>query len=213
MTQGQRIFVTGTGTEVGKTFCTVALMAELVERGHSVAAHKPAQSFEPADLGTTDAEQLAKASGQSPQEICPTHRWYDVALAPPMAAESTNRQPATMHDYLGEFRWTTATYAFVEGAGGLRSPIASDGDCLDLARALNPDLYIVVAHCELGVIHSVISTCEPLDPTKVVVWLNWFDETNDLHLRNRAWLGDRAPFPLVTDAAQMASRLESEIPR
>jgi hypothetical protein len=81
----QVVVVTGTGTNVGKTWVAQALIATLTEAGLRIAREKPAQSFAPEET-TTDADRLATASGETPTEVCPTHRWYPLALAPPMAA-------------------------------------------------------------------------------------------------------------------------------
>ena len=56
------LFVTGTGTEVGKTWFATRLITAMRERGTTVAARKPAQSFEPGS-GPTDADLLAAVSG------------------------------------------------------------------------------------------------------------------------------------------------------
>ena len=58
------IVVAGTGTEVGKTWAGARLASTLRDRGLSVQARKPAQSFEPDDpLEGTDAAQLGAATG------------------------------------------------------------------------------------------------------------------------------------------------------
>jgi len=76
--------VCGTATDVGKTWVTCGLLHGLRQRGVPVAARKPAQSFAQ-DGRPTDAELLAAASGQAPWDVCPAHRWYPAAMAPPMA--------------------------------------------------------------------------------------------------------------------------------
>ena len=57
------VVVAGTATEVGKTWVGAAVARELRDRGTTVAARKPAQSFEPADVEPggigTDADALA----------------------------------------------------------------------------------------------------------------------------------------------------------
>ena len=46
-------------------------------------------------------------------------------------------------------------YAFVEGAGGPRSPLAADGDNVDLARGVGAELAVLVADAGLGTINAV----------------------------------------------------------
>ncbi len=92
------VFVAGTGTEVGKTWTLVQLVRELRGRGRRLSVRKPAQSFEPAELGATDAELLAAASGEQPQSVCPAHRWYETPMAPCLAATQLGRPAFTTRE-------------------------------------------------------------------------------------------------------------------
>lgn len=128
----------GTATEVGKTWVGARVLEELRRAGVSVGARKPVQSFAPGD-GATDAEVLAAATGEAVEDVCPPHRWYEVAMAPPMAADALGRAPFTAADLVRELRWPQGvTVGWVETVGGPRSPIAADGDSADLAAALAP---------------------------------------------------------------------------
>ena len=75
----------------------------------------------------------------------------------------------------------------VEAAGGLRSPLASDGDTVALAAALRPDVVVVVADAGLGTINAVRLSAGGSTPHPVVVALNRFGD-DPLHTRNLAWL-------------------------
>src|SRR5688500_1494166 len=94
------IVVTGTGTEVGKTWVTCRLAPHL-----DAVVRKPAQSFAPGDEGKTDADLLAEATGDDPYKVCLAERWYPVAMAPPMAAEVLGRKPPTIATLVNEVRW------------------------------------------------------------------------------------------------------------
>ncbi|MHB8221193.1 MAG: ATP-dependent dethiobiotin synthetase BioD [Acidimicrobiales bacterium] len=212
----------GTGTEVGKTWVTARLVNALVAAGHQVWARKPAQSFDPSDdPASTDAAVLAAVTGESPMTVCPVHRWYPVAMAPPMAAAALGRPAFTVTDLLDELSWPTpdpasatrivdrgkASVGLVETAGGVRSPQADDGDCIDLLEILAPDVVILVADAGLGTIHSVRLCLDALslahaeaDPSpafrpkwasSVLVVLNRFDPASELHLANRRWIEER----------------------
>jgi dethiobiotin synthetase len=77
----------------------------------------------------------------------------------------------------------------VETAGGLRSPMAADGDCRDLVSAVAPDLVVLVADAGLGTINGVRLTVGALAAeVPVIVVLNRFDAGDELHMRNRRWL-------------------------
>ena len=116
------VFVAGTGTAVGKTWTAAAMLTRLRNAGLRVAARKPAQSFDVGD-GPTDADVLARATGELPHTVCPPHRWYDRALAPPMAADAIGAPPFTVGDLVRELCWSEGVdVGLVEGAGGPRSP-------------------------------------------------------------------------------------------
>ena len=201
------VVMLGTGTEVGKTHAGVALLGHLRAQGLRVAARKPAQSFEPGCDGAppgTDAELLARASGEAAEEVCPPHRWYEVAMAPPMAASVLGRPPVVLADLLAELHWPDhgVDVGLVEGAGGVCSPIAEDADGAALARALEPDLVVVVTDAGLGTIHAVRSSVLALAGLPVRVLLNRYDDS-DLHRRNLAWLCDRDGLGVSVDPADL----------
>ncbi len=184
------IVCTGTGTEVGKTWVGCTVLSRLAPRA---AARKPAQSFAPSELGSTDAELLAAACGCAPTEVTPEHRWYPVPMAPPMAAASLGRPGFTLDDLITETVWpTSATIRWLETAGGPRSPLADDGDTVDLCQRLQPDLVVLVADAGLGTINAVrLAAAALAHPTALV--LNRYDDSSELHRRNRAFLDSYDP--------------------
>jgi dethiobiotin synthetase len=192
------VAVVGTGTDIGKTWIAARLLSDLRADGLRVVARKPAQSFEPDDdPAGLDAAVLGAATDEPSEEVCPPHRWYEVAMAPPMAAERLGRPPFTIEDLLSELRWPASEdpvdVGLVETAGGIRSPMAIDGDCLALCEALVPDLIVLVADAGLGTINAVRLTLHALCSLRaaVIVVLNRFDGRDDLHARNREWLEAR----------------------
>ncbi len=130
------VFVTGTGTDVGKTWVLVGLAGAWRADGRPLTVRKPAQSYAPAELGTTDAELLAAATGVDAETVCPAHRWYATPMAPPMAAAALGAPSFTIADLAAETLALAsgAGPRFVEGAGGPRSPLAADGDNVDQLR-------------------------------------------------------------------------------
>jgi len=207
------VVVAGTATEVGKTFVAAALLVRLAAAGSRVAARKPAQSYAPGDL-RTDADVLAAATDDDPTAVCPRHRWYETPMAPPMAAEALGRPSFTVADLVTELDWPDAVdVGVVETAGGVRSPIAGDGDCASLASALGPDLVVLVADAGLGTINAVRLSAGALAPLPLVVLLNRFDPTDELHERNRRWLAGRDGYDVVTTVAALGERVRSNTMR
>jgi dethiobiotin synthetase len=201
------VVVAGTGTGVGKTWVACGLARALRRRGLRVAARKPAQSYDAGDdLSDTDAALLAHATGEHPDAVCPQHRWYPVAMAPPMAAEALGRRPFTIADLVGELAWPPAVgVGLVETAGGVRSPHASDGDGVALVAALRADRVLLVADAGLGTINGVRLSVAALAGWPVTVVLNGFDPDDELHVRNRAWLADRDGHDVVVDPEDLVA--------
>ena len=185
------IVVVGAGTEVGKTWLATSLITLARSEGQQVAARKPAQSFAPNDINSNDAERLAHATGETESQVCPEHRWYPLAMAPPMAADALALPRITLVDLLTEIHWPVQVdLGLIETAGGLRSPIAHDADNLQLLQALEPDDVILVVDAGLGAINAVRLCMLPLKNANVTVYLNRFDVDSPVHTRNRLWLAE-----------------------
>ena len=206
------VVVVGTGTEIGKTYVTARLLRDLRSRGIDVAARKPAQSFGPEDQ-FTDAHFLADASGESPNDVCPRHRWYPVPMAPPMAADALARPQFSVEDLAAEIQWPlpAPTVACVESAGGVRSPLASDGDSISLIEILQPDIVLLVADAGLGTINQIILSLEAINSgahvaTPIVV-LNRFDPADDLHKRNRDWLVEHLEVDVLSSVHAVLAKI------
>jgi dethiobiotin synthetase len=213
------VLVCGTGTEVGKTWVCGRLLVELRSRGVSVAARKPAQSFDVDSEGgrlggPTDAELLGVASGEHPDVVCPSFRSYHRAMAPPMAAEALGQPPFTVADLVEEMVWPAdgVQVGVVEMAGGVRSPQASDGDSTDMVAALAPEVVVLVSDAGLGTINGVrmsmdalATASSALPSSRTVVVLDRFDGQHDIHRRNRAWLTDRSGYRVVVVPGEIAA--------
>ena len=98
----------------------------------------------PATIRTRDAAVLGAASGEPAEVVCAPHRWYETAMAPPMAAEALGRPAFTIADLVDELRWSVGPadpaldVGLVETAGGVRSPLAADGDGVAFCRRCRP---------------------------------------------------------------------------
>lgn len=203
------VAVAGVATEIGKTWVTARVLENLRGRGFSVSARKPVQSYGPEDLGATDAEVLAAAGGEAPSAVCPTHRWYPVPLAPPLAASAAGQAPPRLADLLAEIRWPhpAAEFGFVETVGGVRSPLADDGDCADLVRALEVDGVLLVAGADLGAINAVRLAADAVAGPPLLVFLNRYLSGDDVHRRNLAWLTERDGLAVETTIEDLTERI------
>jgi dethiobiotin synthetase len=199
--------VCGTGTEIGKTYVGAALCGALRQAGRTVAARKPLQSFDPAEPAPTDAEVLASATGEDPHDVCPAAGWLPVPMAPPMAADALGRACPTLGEVVAGIPWPSVDVGLLETVGGVRSPLAEDGDSRDLVRAAGVDLVVLVADAGLGTVDAVRSAVDQLVPMPVVTILNRFHADDDLHRRNREWLVSRDRFDVVVSVDDLARRL------
>jgi dethiobiotin synthetase len=202
------VLVAGTGTEIGKTWWAATVAGAVRDAGLTVAARKPAQSFDPDDR-VTDAEVLGAATGEDPSVVCLPHRWYEVPMAPPMAAAALGRPGFTTADLVGELAWPDGVaVGIVETAGGPRSPLADDGDSVSLAAALAPDVVVLVADAGLGTINAVrLSLVAFTGVAPVVVVLNRYDDDLAVHHANRAWLATTDGVDVVTTLDDLVARL------
>ena len=198
------VAVLGTGTGVGKTWVSGAVLLRLKAAGVAVAARKPVQSHAPCDV-ETDALVLSFATGEAPADICPPHRSYSIAMAPPMAAAFLGLPPPALDDLLGELDWPAGVeLGLVETVGGPRSPIATDADSAALAAALQPDLTVLVAPAGLGALNAV-RLCAAVAPQPLVVFLNRF-HNDDLQDRNRRWL-QADGYEVIVDLGELSRRV------
>lgn len=150
------ILVTGTDTNVGKTWVTCAIAQGLRARGRRVGVLKPIET------GVTDAPEdagrLRKAAADDAplDDICPYR--FRAPLAPGVAAALEG--VAVDLDRLVVLiarRRTTVDVLLVEGAGGLLVPIAGRATFVDLARAADLPLLIVAAN-RLGTVNHTALT-------------------------------------------------------
>lgn len=155
-----RVVVLGTGTDVGKTYFTSQLASALASRT-SVLALKPVESgVAPGETG--DAGAIALAAGHPPalspwrfaRGVSPhlAAREQGVTLSPPALAAWVAREEARSH----------AAVTLIETAGGAFSPLALGATNADLALALEPALWLLVAPDALGVLHDVTATLRAL---------------------------------------------------
>jgi dethiobiotin synthetase len=202
------VVVVGTATEVGKTWFSCELLRRIRDQGVAVAARKPVQSFAPVapdapgPPALTDAEQLADASGEPVANVCPAHRWFPLAMAPPMAAEALGHAAFHAEELLAELHWPRGiALGLIETVGGVRSPLTDDVDSAGLAHLIRPDVAVLVADAGLGTINSVRSSLVAMDPIPTLVFLNRYDMRDDLHVRNRRWLEERDGCTIATSVA------------
>ena len=161
------LFVTGTGTDTGKTYITGLIVKKLQEAKKNPAYYKAAMSGNDrcpdGTLIPGDALAVQTMSGidQSLTSMCPYV--YEHAYSPHLASRLEGN-PVVMDVVTHGFADVTAVYDYVtvEGSGGILCPI-----CFDEARIQLEDVVkelhlssILIADAGLGTINSVVLTAE-----------------------------------------------------
>jgi dethiobiotin synthetase len=157
------VFITATGTEVGKTYVAAGLIRHFRNTGRAVDALKPVVSgFDPAAAQTSDPDVLLAALGRpvTPAEIERISPWrYAAPVAPDLAARLENR--ALDFDALIEFsqRACAATpgMLLIEGVGGVMTPLDDKHTVLDWITALQVPLLVVTGTYLGSISHTL--TC------------------------------------------------------
>ena len=196
------IFVTGTGTEVGKSVLAASVCAALAERGERVAAFKPAVTGldEPSGDWPPDHELLAWAAsaGQSPADVAP-HR-FGPAVSPHYAAELAGVaiEPAPLVE-AARAAAAEADALVCEGIGGLLVPITPGYLVRDLALDLGLPV-VVAATTGLGTINHTLLTVEAARAAgrRVVgvVMTPWPEDPDPIERSNRATVERLAGVPV-----------------
>ena len=194
------IFVTGTGTEVGKTVVAAVIARTLAAEGSRVAVFKPAVSGLE-DEGESDHALLRRASGspQSDPDIAPYR--FDPPASPHLAAALAGEEidPERLRRTAREAA-ANADVLVCEGVGGLLVPLAcrvsrnicDQGDTPYLVRDLAADLgypMVIVASPGLGTINHTLLTLEAARGAGLeiasVVLTPWPEQPSEVECSNR----------------------------
>ena len=184
------LFVTGTGTGVGKTVLSAALLAAMSAAGAPVRAHKPVVTGldEPSETGwPPDHELLAGVADMTPEEVSPLR--YGPAVSPHLAAALAGAtiDPA---DLLARAREAASgeSNLIVEGVGGLLVPLADEFTVSDLAVALGLPV-VIAASPGLGTINHTLLSIESAHAAgldvRAVVLTPWPEAPAELERSNR----------------------------
>lgn len=183
------LFVTGTGTGVGKTILSAALLAAMRAADEPVRAHKPVVTglAEPPDAWPPDHELLALAAGMTAEEVAPLR--FGPAVSPHLAGSLASEQIDAVA--LVERARATASAdetLIVEGVGGLLVPLTDKFTVRDLAVELALPL-LITAQPGLGTINHTLLTIEAARAANLdiaaVVLTPWPSEPSPMERSNR----------------------------
>ena len=161
------LFVTGTGTGVGKTLVSAALLAAMSAAREQVHAYKPVVTglAEPPGEWPPDHELLALAAGTTPEQVAPLR--FDPPVSPHLAARQSAQSIDPAMVIAGARAQSQGTLV-VEGVGGLLVPITECFSVRDLAVELGLPLVIAAAP-GLGTINHTLLSIEAARAAGLVV--------------------------------------------
>ena len=201
------IFITGTGTDVGKTYVTALIVKKLHETKHNVAYFKAAMSGNEKDengkLIPGDANYVKSISeiSQPLGTMCPYI--YEQALSPHLASK-VEGNPVNLDVVTKKYNELCLKYDTIicEGSGGIICPIRYDDKKImleDIIKALNLDC-LIVADAGLGTINSTVLTCEYMKNHGICVKgiiLNNYHSDNKMEVDNKFMCEELTKLPVL----------------
>ncbi len=221
MKRAPGLFITGTDTEVGKTYVAALIARSLAAAGRRVGVYKPAASgcwWRGEDLVSDDALLLWDAAGRPGdlERVCPQR--FEAPLAPHLAAREEGRLLDRQLLRAGLDYWhERSQVVLVEGAGGLMSPLGDDEYVADLAADFGFPL-VIVSRNALGTINHTLLTLiaaqtygKPLSVAGIV--LNQPEPPGDdpSPATNRRELAARCAVPILGEVGWESQALDAKV--
>ncbi len=177
-------FITGTDTEIGKTFVLCALLLALRNRGVNIAPMKPVAAGTVRQRGVVlneDVHTLLEIYGRPIEASLVNPFCFDAPIAPHIAAAREHRaiDPAVIESAFQQLR-ASHDGVLVEGAGGFLVPLSSTTSMSVLPTMLGLDVILVVG-LRLGCINHALLTAEAITARGLRL-AGWVANTVDPHM-------------------------------
>ena len=181
------IFVTGTDTDVGKTYVTAGLAVTLRKMGIDVGIMKPfaAGTAQKTGFKSEDVEILANAAQVNDPEMLLNPQFFPIAASPYTALKNLKIKP-NIKLILNQFKKLSKLHSMilVEGMGGIMTPILRDYFVTNLIKDMKLPI-IIVTRTKVGTVNHTIMTCKMCEKYKIPVKgivINNFD-TDGYHVK------------------------------
>lgn len=215
------LFITGTDTEIGKTYVSTIIVRDLVKAGHRVGVYKPLASdcvSDGRDVVSEDAILLWEAAGQplTLDKVCPQR--FQAPLSPHLAARAEGREVDADLVRTGLEAWTGhCDIVVVEGCGGLMSPVDDDSYFADVADDFGYPVLIVVDN-RIGAINqalqaTVTANCfrDGLNVAGIVLNDAQAFEGDSSRNSNFEQIANRSMVPVLTRVRHDADSCDNEV--
>ena len=157
----KQVFISGTDTDVGKTFVATGIAAALRKMGKDVGVMKPFAAGTPQKTGykSEDVDFLSKAAQVNDAEELVNPYFFQIPASPFTATKNLGiefdlkivldsfKQLSSLHDIL-----------LVEGIGGVMTPILKDYFVTNLIKEMNLET-ILITSSRIGTVNHTIMTC------------------------------------------------------
>lgn len=211
------IFVTATGTDIGKTFVSALLVKKMRSMDLNCGYYKPALSgvVRMADGGLLpgDCDYVVKTSGLDCKPIDCLSYCFEEAVSPHLAADRVGVK-IDKEVIKSDFNKLSSNYDYmvVEGAGGITCPFNLKEEKLllpDVIKALGLPI-LIVADGGLGTINSAVLTVEYAKAHGITICgiiLNNFDGQNFMHIDNKKQVENLTGIKVIATVAKDAKDL------
>jgi dethiobiotin synthetase len=196
-------FITGTDTNIGKTAVTCSLIAKYIEEGFRVGGMKPVAAgcfIENGHIVYEDVQKIIEVSNVDliTNQINPYQ--FEAPIAPHISFKK-NKKEIDIHlikKHLQLFK-KQMDYLFIEGAGGFAVPLTENFSTVDLIKALDIPVILVVG-MRLGCINHALLTVESILNKKIKL-CGWVANRIDQHMlayeENISFLKERIEAPCL----------------
>lgn len=215
------IFITGTGTDIGKTYVTALIVKKLVDEGLKATYYKAALSG--ADiidkkLIPGDAKYVCDIAGLKTDPSSLVSYIYERAVSPHLAAKHEGN-PVNLNKVQEDFNLAKSQNDFViaEGSGGIICPIVYDDKekimLEDIIKTLNLNT-ILIADAGLGTINSTVLTAKYMENIGIKISgiiLNNYIPNDFMHIDNKKMIEEILNIPVVTTVEKNDTNLNINI--
>jgi len=165
------LFITGTDTDVGKTYVAAGLAVTLRKMGIDVGIMKPYAAGTPQKKGfkSEDVEILSRAAQVSDPEKLMNPQFFEMAASPYTASKNL-KVKVKVDSVLSNFKKLSKLHSMllVEGMGGIMTPILKNYFVTDLIKEMKLPA-VIVTRTKIGTVNHTIMTCKMCEKYKIPI--------------------------------------------
>lgn len=213
------LFITATGTDIGKTYVSALLVKKMREFGFNCGYFKPvlsgAKMDKNGDFIPEDCKFVIEKSGLQNKPMDCLSYCFQEAVSPHLASSrkgvkiEIDKIIVDYENYSQNF-----DYVLVEGAGGITCPLVVEDDKVvllsDLVLKMGQSV-LLVADAGLGTINSVLTSVEYMNSKNIEIVgivLNNYDDTDFMHVDNKVMVAKLTGLPIIATVPKDCGDIE-----